>query len=141
MERIAVASIRLEQADDVPGILDAVCDAFEDMLPVIHDQQDPVGGAFTAFVMAAALAANGRDAVLHAPSLPPTAPGHRASDDAVGLTALEAATTLASLGRLLDKRLTEAAARATDPRDRRASLQGAWQARQLASLLTAVAGP
>lgn len=140
MDRIAAASIRLEHAGDVPAILAAAYDAFEDMLPVLHDQQDPAGGAFTAFVMAAALAANGRDAVLHASSLPPAAPS-RNIGEARALTALEASRALARLGRLLDRKLTQAAECALNPRDQRASLHGARQARQLASLLTAAAGP
>ena len=46
------------------------------MLAVIHGQEDRAGAGFAAFVMSAASAANGRDAVAAAPSLPSAvAPG------------------------------------------------------------------
>jgi hypothetical protein len=82
MDLIAHATERLARADGLAAIIGAAYDAFEDMLPVIEQQQDPAGGAFTAFVMAAAYAASGRDALLFAPALPsaaarPNDPGDR----------------------------------------------------------------
>src|SRR6266568_4569005 len=71
MISIAAVRDRLHRASGLTAILDAACDAFEDMLPVIWDHQDPSDGMFIPFVMAATCAANGRDAVLFAPSLPP----------------------------------------------------------------------
>ena len=70
MDTITAARARLEHATGLPAILDAAYDAFEDMLPAIEAQQDPGSAAFTAFVMSAASAANGRDAIAAAPSLP-----------------------------------------------------------------------
>ena len=75
MDRIDTARARLEHASGLPAVLDAAYDAFEDMLGVIEAQQDPGGGAFAAFVMAGAAAANGRNAVAAAPSLPPAPSG------------------------------------------------------------------
>lgn len=141
MDPIANARARLAQAAGLPGILDAAYDAFEAMLPVIHDQQDPASGAFVAFVMAAAYAANGRDAVGRAPSLPPAAP-HPAPGDPPGpVSAREAATALAELSRLLARRLTDAAALATALADQAACADGAREADRLWSLLTRTAGP
>jgi len=140
MDRVAAASVRLERADDLPAILEAAFDAFDDMLPVIEAQQDPAGGAFTTFVMSAAFAANGRDAVLFAPSLPPSASRGPIADRPGCGGALEAAIALAGLGRLLDLRLTDASAQAVSPGDRRACIEGARQARRLVSLLAGAAG-
>jgi hypothetical protein len=74
MDQIAVARERVEQAAGLPAILSAAYDAFEDMLPVIEELQDPGGGAFAAFVMSGASAASGRDAVAAAPSRRPARP-------------------------------------------------------------------
>ena len=75
MGDIAAVLARLEQASDLPDILDAAYDAFEAMLPLIWGQADRIGGGFAAFVMSAGPAANGRDAVAYAPSLPPPPSG------------------------------------------------------------------
>jgi hypothetical protein len=56
-----------------------------DELSVLHPAQDPASDLFTALVMAAASAANGRNALARAPSLPrhplpashPPAPAHQ----------------------------------------------------------------
>src|SRR5690349_16277974 len=84
----------LQQASDFAAILDAACNAFESMLLVLRAHEDPGDPAFGAVVMAAASAADGRHALLFAPSLPP----HRlqAADiperhDAVGAVADELA--------------------------------------------------
>jgi hypothetical protein len=141
MDAIAAATARLELAADLPSIISAACDAFDDMLPALHQQQDPAGGAFTTFVMSAVIAASGRNALLHAPSLPTEAIRHAADGAIDRVTALEAATTLATLGHLLDARLTAAAMLARTPGDRSACLDGAQHARRLATLLAAAAGP
>jgi len=70
MANIAAARNRLQRAGDLPAVLDAACDAFEDVLAVLCNHQDPADDTFITFVMAATCAANGRDAVLFAPSLP-----------------------------------------------------------------------
>src|SRR6202043_3720301 len=75
MDPIEAARARLEQVAGLPAVLDAAYEAFEEMLRAIEDQQDPDGGAFAAFVMSGAAAANGRDALAAAPSLPPAASG------------------------------------------------------------------
>src|SRR5215831_15707812 len=70
MTRIAMARNRVEQADGLAAMLDSAHDAFEDMLSVIRAHEDPADGMFVPLVMAAASAADGRDAIVFAPSLP-----------------------------------------------------------------------
>jgi len=57
------AQQRLLEADGLAAVLDAAYGAFEGMLSVIHPVQDPASGLFAAFVMAAASAADGRNAL------------------------------------------------------------------------------
>ena len=102
--RIAAVRGRLEQASDLAGVLDAAYEAFEAMLAVIHGQEDRAGAGFAAFVMSAASAANGRDAVAAAPSLPSAvAPGGllAAGGLAADVSEDEAAAAVALLSRLL----------------------------------------
>lgn len=65
-----MAQQRLQEADGLAAVLDAAYGAFEGMLSVIHPAQDPASSLFAAFVMAAASAADGRNALALAPSLP-----------------------------------------------------------------------
>jgi hypothetical protein len=144
MNRIAAVRARLDQASDLPAILDAAYDAFEGMLPVIHGQEDRAGGGFAAFVMSAASAANGRDAVASAPSLPPAAPGSTSladGDPPPGVTEQEAAAALAVLSGLLAGRLADASARAADAGDRAACAVAARHAGAIWSLLAGAPGP
>lgn len=150
MDRVAVARKRLEHASGLPDLLDAACEAFEAMLSVIEDLQDPGGGAFAAFMMSGASAASGRDAVAAAPSLPPPrpvsagprktaspadggrpAPGPSSSD----VTSRGVAVVLAGLGQLLAGRLADASAIATDAADRVACAQALRYAADICSLL------
>ena len=66
------ARARLEHAVGLTAVMDAAYDAFENLLAVIREHEDPANGLFAAFMFAAASAANGRDAILFAPSLPPS---------------------------------------------------------------------
>ena len=138
MNAIAAARAQLEQASDLAGILDAAYGAFEGMLPVIHGQEDRAGGGFAAFVMSAASAANGRDAVAAAPSLPPAAPGRTPPAIAAPVTDVteeEAAAVLAGLSQLLASRLADAATWAADAADRAACAVAARHAGAIWSLL------
>ena len=137
MDRIAGARARLEEAGDLPGILDAAYEAFEDMLTVIEQHQDPDGGAFAAFVMSHAAAVSGRNAVAGAPSLPP-APAATPTLDAgpaPGLSGAEAAAAVARLSLLLVARLDAAAALSGDVADRAACALAARHAARVCSLL------
>jgi hypothetical protein len=74
MTRIDASQHRMQQASDLAAVLDTAYEAFEAMLAVIHPVQDPASDLFTALVMAAASAANGRNALardlLHTPPGP-----------------------------------------------------------------------
>ena len=67
--RLTATTQSLRQATDPAGIIAASYDAFTRVLPVLHALEDPGNQLFTAAVMAAAYAANGRDALAFAPSL------------------------------------------------------------------------
>jgi hypothetical protein len=138
MANIAAARNRLQQAGDLPAVLDAACDAFEDALAVLCDHQDPADDMFVTFIMATTCAANGREAVLFAPSLPPhrlhTTP--QAREDPHRGSAGDAVSALAALSQLLVARLVQAAAWARDHGDRTACHGAARSAREIHSLLT-----
>lgn len=136
MSGMHAVSGRLRDANDLPTILDAAYNAFEEMLAVIRAHEDPAGGMFTALVMAAGSAADGRGAILLSPSLPP----HRlhltmagAQDQAVSTEG--AVEALAGLSRLLVIRLADAASLAVNPADRTACMDAAWWAQDVHALL------
>jgi len=136
MDTITAARARLEHATALPAILDAAYDAFEDMLPAIEAQQDPGSPAFTAFVMSGAPAANGRDAIAAAPSLP--AVTHHVDTTARTLatvTAAQAAAALTGLSHVLVSRLNAAAGLSANPGDRAACASAARHAAAICSLL------
>jgi hypothetical protein len=144
MDPIEAARARLEQAAGLPAVLDAAYEAFEEMLRAIEDQQDPAGGAFAAFVMSGAAAANGRDALAAAPSLPPAASGDLASVIAGSprdLTTEDAAAVLAGLSQLLASRLTDAGDLSPGAGDRIACTQAARHAVNICSLLGRIPEP
>ena len=98
MDQIESARVRLEQATGLPAVLDAAYDAFEEMLSALEEQEDRGGAAFAAFVMSATAAANGRDALAAAPSLPPAPSGDlaaAAAGSSRGLAMEDAAAVLA----------------------------------------------
>ena|ERR1700728_2109675 len=138
MDRIESARARVEQATGWPAILDAAYDAFEQMLTAITSQQDHGGGAFAAFVMSGTAAANGRDALAAAPSLPPVSSSDlasMASTSALDVPAPDAADVLAGLSQLLSRRLTDASAYTADAGDRLACAQAARHAADVCMLL------
>ncbi len=73
MRSLTTAADRFRAAHGLPAVLDAACDAFEQILAVIAACEDTGPGMAIAVLFAATQAANGRDAMLFAPSLPPTA--------------------------------------------------------------------
>lgn len=135
MSSLFLVRERLSQADDLVAILDAAHDAFESMLSVLRAAEDPGDPLFGALMMAAASAADGRDAVLFAPSLPPRqlqTGGIEESYDTVGAVA----DALVGLGELLAARLEDAASIAPNPGDQAACQAAARWARDIHSLLT-----
>jgi hypothetical protein len=138
MDRIASARARVEQAIGLPAVLDAAYDAFEQLLAAITSQQDRGGAAFAAFVMSGTAAANGRDALAAAPSLPPVSSGEiasMASESALELRTQDTAAVLARLSQLLSRRLTDASDHTADAGDRLACAQAARHAADVCSLL------
>lgn len=129
---------RLRDAGGVAQILDAACDAFEDMLLAIRACEDPASGWFAASMMAAASAADGRDAVLFAPSLPRSrATGAPAVETGslAGESAESIADAVASLSRLLVTRLLQARESSSDPGDRDACADAICSAETIHGLL------
>ena len=138
MTRLATARDHLEHAEGLTATLDAAHDAFENMLAVIRAHEDPDDDLFIPLVMAAASAADGRNALAFAPSLPP----HRLHPPAAGEErsgagpAREITRQLVALSELLATRLTEAVDAAQDPADRAACTDAARSARDIHALLT-----
>jgi len=144
MNRIDAARARLEHATGLPAVLDAAYDAFEDMLTAIEAHQDPSTGAFAAFVMAGAAAANGRNAVAAAPSLPPAPSGDLPGTEpgpSRGLPAEAAPAVLAALSQLLASRLTKASDLPAGLGDRVACAQAARHAASICALLGGMPEP
>jgi hypothetical protein len=128
---------RLQHAAGLAAILDAAYDAFEDMLQAIRSHEDQASGLFAAFLMAAASAADGRDAILFAPSLPPGQGSTPAAGDQglAGESAASIADAAAGLSRVLAARLTEAWQTAADPGDRAACADAVCCAQSIHDLL------
>jgi hypothetical protein len=141
MTLISRAREQLEAAQGLPGILDAAYAAFEDMLTVIEDREDPVQGLFITYATAGMIVANGRDAVLRAPSLPARRLNSAAGEEPHhGETAEDDARQLAALSTVIANRLSEVAGAAGELRDRIACEEAARSARNISALFTG-AGP
>jgi len=138
MNRINAAHRRLQQASDLPAVLDAAYEAFEGMLSVIYPAQDPASGWFAAYVMAAASAANGRNALALAPSLPRrpllAVPAEQGSGP--GERPERVAEAVAGLSDLVAGRLAWAASGAPDTGDRDACGHAARNALDICGLLS-----
>jgi hypothetical protein len=138
MTQLNTARDRLHQARGLPSVLDAAYDAFEDILAVIgnYEQASTSTGMAIAFLLVATQAANGRDAVLFAPSLPPhglhpgQAPGQLERGSADDIKA-----AVADLSKLLASRLACAAPAAAADGDRAACQDAARYARKVAALV------
>jgi hypothetical protein len=135
---------RLKNARSLDALLDAAYAAFEQMLAMIERREDSGEDFYAALAFAAAAAADGRDAILTAPSLPPaqpgiqpqagrSAPGDR-SASAVGTGNI--ASDVATLSDALAAGLAHAAETAAVPEDRAACRIGAQCAREIQDLLT-----
>ena len=133
-----MAQQRLREADGLDAVLDAAYAAFEGMVSVIHPVQDPASGLFAALVMAAASAADGRNALALAPSLPGhpllAAPAEQQSWS--GEPPERVAEVVAGLSRLVAERLTQAVASAPDTGDEAACRNAARNARDICGLLS-----
>jgi hypothetical protein len=68
MTEITAARNQLEQADDLPALLEAAHEVFVATLTALRACEDPASMWFGRFAMAAASAADGRDAPIFAQS-------------------------------------------------------------------------
>ena len=138
MSSIPAVRDRLERADSLPAVLDAAHDAFGSMLSAIRALEDPATALFIPLVMAAASAAEGRNALSFAPALPsrplPAAPTRDEPADATSVQVT--AASLAALSELLAARLTDAARDAPGRGDQAACRDAARSARDIHALLT-----
>lgn len=138
MSSILRTTQRLQHSAGLADVLDVAYDAFEDMLLAIRGREDPASGLFAAFMMAAASAADGRDAVAFAPSLPACrgTDAAAAEDEAQPGESAESITdAVAGLSRLLVTRLAQARESASDPDDRAACADAACCAENIYGLL------
>lgn len=137
MTRIGAAADQVQQASGLPAVLDAACEAFQEILTVLRAHEDGTSGWFIPFVMAATSAADGRDALLFAPSLPP-ARQHQlpASKTTPGQDPYQLARDVATLTTTLTERLTQAASTAAGERDRDACQRAAAHARGIHRMVT-----
>ena len=123
---------RLEQAASLPQILDAAYDAFEQILSEIDRYNRGTGPFFAALVMAAPAAADGRDALAAAPSLPPPSwHAPESADVADGFIAAD----LAVLSERVAARLDEAGGAAHAEADVLACRNAARWAREVYGVL------
>jgi hypothetical protein len=137
MTGMTAARDRLEQTDDLPALLEAAHQVFAVVLTALRAHEDPASVWFGRFVMAAASAADGRDAVIFAPSMPPHhahATGSGGEDSSTG-TADTVAGDIASLCGLAAVRLAQATDQAAGLGDRAACVRAARCARRICELL------
>jgi len=129
---------RLRKAADLGAVLAVAYEAFEGMLSLLRQHQDRAGELFAIFVMAAASAADGRDAVAAAPSLPRC---RKRTEQLTPPTARDAdagrvADELAALSQLLAARLADFGQRAPQEGDRAASAEAASAAEKINNLVS-----
>lgn len=126
--------VRLTHATGLPELLDAAYDAFEEVLELIREHDDPASELFVPMTIAAASAASGRDYVGMAPSLPPVPLGGRDCRPGAGagpLTGSAPAERIVTICRLLVLGLAGSAAGGSSPEDRWASANAARCAQQI----------
>jgi hypothetical protein len=142
MNRITAAHTRIDQAQDLPDLLTAAFTAFQDMLQVLDHHLERDDGTFAAFILSATAAANGRDRIAAAPSLPPavitafyTRPAPQAESLLAEATVIHVALTIAGLSSQLADRLEAAVGSAAMPGDRLSCAHAARHATRIRSLL------
>jgi hypothetical protein len=136
MRSLTTAADRFRAAHGLPATLDAACDAFEQILTLIASCEDTSTGVALTFLFAATQAANGRDAMLFAPSLPPVAlhaPAPAGEQRQPGARDIQA--TIAGLAGLLATGLGHTATTAADGADRAACHDAAACATRIHYLL------
>jgi hypothetical protein len=115
---------RLQEDSGLPSLLDAAYAAFELLLTAIEEYENPATGMFAQFVFAATHAANGRDAILFAPSLP-ARPLRPADTTANGQRSGVEVQDIVLLSKVLCHALAQAAAETVPGRDDQAACRHA----------------
>ncbi len=137
MSSLTRATDQFRGARGLPAVLDAACAAFEQILSVIAACEQATSTSVTiALLFAGTQAANGRDAMLFAPSLPPRplhAPGPAGEQRPPD--AQDPRAAMAGLAELLAARLGDTATTATGE-DRAACYDAAACATRIHVLLT-----
>jgi hypothetical protein len=138
MNSITASHRYLGAATGIRRILCAGYDAFEVMRAVLRHHQEDDQAAFAAFVLAGNAAANGRDCIAFAPSVPAAAPS--ASADVLdGASVTDVAVAVAALAGDVAARLAAAVPAATHPGDRAACEHAAAHAAEICDLLDGTA--
>jgi hypothetical protein len=128
---------RVDEAQSLAEVLDAAYDAFEIMRSAIHRYHHGGGPFYAALIMATGAAADGRDAIACAPSLPPTSlprPTAGSLPDAAGWKDL--AVSVADLSSAVARKLRAVTAAGSAAEDRRACLGAALYADEIKALAT-----
>jgi hypothetical protein len=127
---------RVEDAGNLAALLDAAYDAFEQLMSLTQEHAEPADGWFAALVFASGEAAEGRDAVAAAPSLPArqlAGPRPERADACQSIAAV--AGGLADVAGILAARLSQAAMSAPESGDRLACWRGGRCAEEIHALL------
>ena len=106
---LPAAASSVLRAEDIPALLGAAYRAFECALQALRGAEDRAGPLLPAFVLAAAEAANGRDAVAAAGSFP--GPGAVLAEAVTSLAVTDVADQVAELSLALSTRLRGAETR------------------------------
>jgi hypothetical protein len=130
----AIAS-RLRSGTALADLLDAGFDAFEIIRLVARAGEDCGPELFAAFMTAAGIAVEGRNALNDAPSLPPATGPPPAPTVSFVVGADQIADELAALAALLTQRLAEASAQAFGEGDRAACQHATHAAADIHRLL------
>ena len=123
------------QAGDLPGVLDTAWEAFDLVHGVCLRCGEQAVVSFAAFAFAATAAAQGRQLITAAPSLPPTSGVVTGRSASVPADLDQTADGLASLARALTDQLSLAATWAEDRGDQAACTDAVRYARQICELL------
>ncbi len=140
MNSVQETSRALAEATTVPGLLSAARDAFEVVIFLSGEHAEADDSLVAALAGAMAVAADGRDAIAMAPSLPaqPTSDGGGAAPNPERGSVREIAAALGALSELLAARLGQGASASRDPRDRTACRRAVGYAHETRALLSGV---
>ena len=128
---------RLEGARDLAEILTAAHDAFDEILSAFDRYENGPGPFYAALIMAGPAAADGRNTIGMALSLPPPERDGPLPPEPVNeLSAQEVADAVAGLAALAARTLRIAAAAVNSPADRSTCVQAAQYADEVRGLMT-----